>query len=250
MDSTKTPPARPRPKTPIWGSADRPVSICVATPVYDKPEHAYVRSYRRLVKPTDEGKGGLYGLVWEAETNGVIIEDARNALAAEALAGDSTHLLFIDADMVFPPDALQRLLVHDVPIVGALYFNRRPPFQPIVMRANHRDWHADESLLGHVYDYPKDQLVEVDATGCGFMLVQRAVLQAIAKDDPLHPPWFTRYPGLSEDFSFCVRAIEKGFPVFVDTSLKLGHVGKLVVDEAFAQRNRFAHPTPWRPGPR
>jgi len=239
---------------PEWGSPPRPARITIALPVYDKPEHETVRALRMLQKPhpTGANEGGLYGSHMYTETNGVLIEEARNAMVEEAMsyAPGPTHILFVDSDMVFPADALKRLLKHDEAIVGGLYFNRRPPYPPLAMRANDPSWFSEESLLGHWYDYPKEQLVEVDATGCGFLLVKTDVFASLYSGDPGNPGWFDKLPGLSEDFSFCVRAIEKGFKVFVDTQLKLGHVGKVVIDADFAERNRTGNPLPWRPNPR
>lgn len=239
---------------PEWGAPPRPARVFIAMPVYDKPEHETVRALRDLQKPDPKGdqEGGLYGAHMYTETNGVLIEEARNAMVLEATSyvPGPTHVLFVDSDMVFPANALKRLLKHDKAIVGGLYFNRRPPYAPLLMRANHKSWHSEESLLGHLYNYPVGQLVDVDATGCGFLLVKTDVFADTYSGHPNQPGWFDKLPGLSEDFSFCVRAIEKGHQVFVDTSLSLGHVGKVVVDEAFAERNRTAHPLPWRPSAR
>lgn len=238
--------------TTEWGTPQKPAVVCIAMPVYDQPEHETVRALRKLHVPNQFGAaGGLFGSTAYTETNGVLIEAARNAMVEEAMsyAPGFTHVLFVDADMVFPRMALQVLLHHDKDIVGGLYFNRRPPFPPLVMRANDPSWFSEESLLGHWYDYPKEQLVEVDATGCGFLLVKMEVFKSLYSGDPASPGWFDKLPGLGEDFSFCVRAIEKGFKVFVDTQLKLGHIGKLVVDAQFAERNRTAYPLPWRPHP-
>jgi GT2 family glycosyltransferase len=205
-------------------------------PVYDAPELEFTRCFRALDKP---------GKVYLSETHGIIIDQARNAITREALARtDVTHLLFVDADMVFPPYALNRLLSHDLPVVGGLYFNRRPPFHPQLRRANHDDWVDELGLLGVVYDYPDDALVEVDATGCGFLLIQREVL------DAMEACWFDKLPGLSEDYSFCARARARGVKIAVDTGLKLGHIGKLVIDEAFAARNRAGKTFTWRPDPK
>lgn len=236
-----------------WGSKENPARVFIAMPIYDTVEPATARSLRNLIVPTkDGGQHGFYGCCECIETNGVTIEQARNDLTSHATSyvPGATHVLFVDSDMVFPPDALQRLLAHDKPVVGGLCFNRRPPYAPIVMRVNHPDWQEEEGPLGHVYNYPKDQLVEVDATGAAFLLVNVDVFSATYSGIPSRPGWFDRLPGMSEDFSFCVRANQCDLQVFVDTSLRLGHIGKIVVDEAFAERNRTTRALPWRSGAR
>ena len=46
---------------------------------------------------------------------------ARNRLASEALAAGFEELMWIDSDMAFLPESVDRLRSHNLPIVGALY---------------------------------------------------------------------------------------------------------------------------------
>ncbi len=55
---------------------------------------------------------------------GSIIMEARNACVAAAEQIGASHILFIDSDMSFPPDTLDRLLAHHVDIVGGNYVRR------------------------------------------------------------------------------------------------------------------------------
>lgn len=236
-----------------WGSRERPAVVAILTPVYETPELEFVRCHRELIVPVSDGRTGLWGQAILSDVKAMVIDDARNALVGAALRRTTpavTHVLFVDADMTFPEDALARLLAHDVPIVGGLYFNRRPPYAPMLLRQNHESWADSEPMFGHVYDYPAPQLVEVDATGCGFLLVERQVFEKVRDPDGLVGGWFERYRGVSEDFSFCVRAQDAGFKILVDTGLKLGHIGKVVVDEAFAERNRQVRARAWHPTPK
>lgn len=169
------------------------------------------------------------------------VDAARNILTAGALRDvpGLTHLLFIDDDMIFEPDAFERLLAHDLPIVGGLCHNRRPPYMPILMREY-------DGGYAFVYDYDREidarGLIEVDATGAAFLLVQKEVFERIAtelKEDP----FAIRGPG--EDISFCLRAKELGYKIFVDTTVEIGHVGEVVVGSDFARRNRDFMVFPW-----
>lgn len=181
------------------------------------------------------------------------VENARNFITAKALENPNvTHLLFIDADMVFQADAAVRLLAHKFPIVGGLCHNRRHPFMPILIRKMPQGIeHA--GAYAFMYDYDRG-VVRVDATGGAFILVKREVFEGIATlllDDgtgtgTLKEGWWTQRNG-GEDISFCERAIEAGFIVRVDTTVEIGHVGEVVVDSDFARRNRSARVNAWRP---
>ena len=49
----------------------------------------------------------------------------RNLMASQAIKAECTHTLFVDADMIYEKDTLERLLAHDKDIVGAKYAIRR-----------------------------------------------------------------------------------------------------------------------------
>jgi len=65
--------------------------------------------------------------------NYIPLDKSRNDMAAKFLTlhPDANYLLFYDSDMVAPRDALLRLYQHEAPIVGALYFQKYPPFFPV-----------------------------------------------------------------------------------------------------------------------
>jgi GT2 family glycosyltransferase len=241
------------------------VSVALCIPVYDKYDPASVDSYRLLRR--DALKNWHYFSV-----KGLPVDQARNELTRAALdESDATHLLWIDDDMVYPPDALYRMLDHDVPFVGGLCFDRRHPYKPVIARYFDPSWGFDPHTFGWLFDYPNDALIEVDATGGAFLLVKREVFEAIRTHeveeqmralpgnerteetrDRLrneYRGWWKPLPwqGASEDLSFCWRAQREGFKLHVDTGLKIGHVGEVIVDEAFAKRNRQFEYAKWHP---
>lgn len=168
---------------------------------------------------------------------GKSIEDARNTLTKVALSyADVTDLLFIDDDMVFRPESAQRLLDHKLPIVGALCFNRREPYQPVLARLQPPEY-ALENRYGWIYDFPRNALVSVDGTGAAFLLIAREVFEAVdAVRGEGH--WWDKLSDTSEDFSFCWHVRDSGYEIFVDTGLEIGHIGSVCIDTAFAERNR------------
>lgn len=172
----------------------------------------------------------------------VPVETARNDIVGRLLtdhAFDSiTHLLWIDDDMVFTPNAARRLLAHDLPIVGGLCHGRRAPhYAPILI-------HYKDDVPYYQHDYPQG-LVEVDATGGAFLLVKREVYEAIEKAFPKPGEGPFTDQGKGEDVAFCQRARDCGYKVFVDTTLEIGHIGEVVIDSTFARRNRLAEFNPW-----
>lgn len=164
-----------------------------------------------------------------------IIHESRNLLVKEALEKNATHVLFVDDDMVFPPDALVRLLEKDLDIVCGLAFRRRPPYDPcIFVNVNDKDIFPVEHI--------NEGLMQIDACGSAFVLIKTEVFKAMPE------PWYvwgdtslgiyTDKGGLGEDIAFSLKAKRAGFNVCCDTSLIIQHIGE---EEIVDEKTYIAH---------
>lgn len=129
---------------------------------------------------------------------------------------DATHILFIDDDMIMPPNGLVRLLSHNVPIVGALYFARTPPHLPIAYR------HVEDNQWVAITNYNAG-LQEVDAIGAGFLLVKTEVFKKIQR------PWFEFSDKMGEDMYFCLQAGKAGYTILLDGDVVCRHLSVMEV---------------------
>lgn len=182
---------------------------------------------------------------------------ARNDAVTAFLASEGDWLWWVDTDMGFADDSLDRLLASadpvDRPIVGGLCFAQveRVPdgmggFRSEIIPALYQ-WHANsDGTAGFVAwrNYPRDTLAEVAATGSAFVLIHRTVFEKVAeKHGPGH--WYDRMfnPGsqqlLGEDLAFCARARMAGVPIYVDTSIRTTHRKPRWVSE-----DDYPHPEP------
>ena len=153
---------------------------------------------------------------------GSAISFSRNMIVEMALASSVPvdYLMFVDSDMVFPPETLLRLLQSGRPIVGATYARRKEPFEALGrLKATGRDI----SLGG---------LHEADALPAGMLLVKMGVFRQVKKPwfvetyDYDKEPWFA-----SEDYGFCAKAKAAGIPMWCDLTLStaIGHIGQHAV---------------------
>lgn len=182
------------------------------------------------------------GIEWTLETmtNESLISRARNTLVAKFLNNpDSTHLMFIDADIGWEPWHLLVLLNRDVDVIGGLYPMKSLPVKWVV---NGFDG-AEEG---------EDGLQEVSKTGTGFMLVKRHVFEQLNEHPAVKP--FANDIGLpkeldkhlktyydtavrenryySEDWTFCENWRDMGGRIWVDKRVLLKHSGTYVFDQA------------------
>lgn len=170
------------------------------------------------------------------------VDVLRNIALEQGMRDGFTHIVFLDGDMIFPTDTLERLLRH-IPrgaLVSGFYTMRRPPYAPIAMR----DGQLHECGKYSVYRYDNDYedvdqhgLREEEVIGMGCALVP---LDIVARIGP--KPWFhykddaDGWPQVSEDVPFCERVRAAGFQVFLDPSIKCGHLFSEVADERFYKR--------------
>ena len=150
-----------------------------------------------------------------------LVYDARNKIADYAIEGGFEYLLFIDSDMVFPADGLNRLLIHNKDIVGGLYFGRRGKHEPIAFK---------EVIPRTHFHYPSckpidclEDVQEVQGMGLGFCLIKVEVLKKIRKR---YKSIFEPIKGLGEDLAFEYKARKMGYKIYCDCDIELYHVAQ------------------------
>lgn len=171
-------------------------------------------------------------------------DDARNtaclALARmmEAGGSDRDTLVMLDCDHEHPPDIVERLVAHDVGVVGALYFRRSHPYDAMA-------FFRDEA--GELRT-PLEWTAEAGLTPCAVVGTAAIAIQAWVFKRLMAAgyrwPWF-RYcyseDGLTqptEDMYFGRICELAGIPHHVDFGLMTPHLTLSRVDETVFERYR------------
>jgi hypothetical protein len=167
--------------------------------IMEKPDYVYLRSTRGN------------------------IDNMRNELATEAIKSGCSHIIMLDADQVYHPKTITRLLSHRIPVVGCLVYRRYPPFDPLMVRGSIGGYTA-------ILEWEPNSLVEVDATGTGCILFEMDIFSKMPY------PWFRFRQGpygapVGEDFGFCYDLRQKGYKIYVDTSVPAGHLSQMEINE-------------------
>ena len=155
--------------------------------------------------------------------------DARNLLAREAIDSGVDRVLWIDSDMVFGDDLMLRLgadLDSGYDMVGGIYFRRELPTSPLVYR--YIDGETSKATVWK--EYPRDKLFLCAGYGFGAVMMTTELLRRVGDYA------FTPFNHLSEDLSFCARALEVGARIACDSRVKVGHVGQIVIGEQLYRR--------------
>ena len=175
----------------------------------------------------------------------------RTGLLKRAMAWEARYLLWLDADHLFPPDALLRLLKHGLPVVGCNYPRRAEPTGPTATRYNEK---GELEQLWTTAEKAKQRVVEeVAVLGLGFCLIDMTIFRAVKDHVEKGVGWanwepFERklFPGtnarMGEDAAFFTELRDAGIKIWVDHDLSwaIGHIGERILTNADAETERDA----------
>lgn len=191
--------------------------------------------------PVDFVKSLLYMSKGENPTvyfsPGSLVHDSRNLISLYAIQNEFDQVLWLDSDMVVPPDALLKLQAHDLEMVTGLYVKRYLPTEPVLYKTIEEPARNENGLLEKridaYTDFPSGKLFRVAGCGFGCVLTKTSLLKKVWDN---FGPAFSMYPWAGEDISFCYRVKQLGLPIFCDSSVSCGHIGKHIFTENDLQR--------------
>lgn len=188
--------------------------IDVCMPVYDKVESQTLVS---LMSANWPAKRRL--VVCEGEPD---ISMARNKLVQTVMDGMHEFSLWVDADIVFPANAIFEMLrvmgsSEDIGVVTGLYRGRTWPHHATVYVRQDREAFVNGFMGGRLEPY------EVDACGAGFMMVRNSMFTGKCRAT------FDKHGTWSEDLSFCTMVRQTGMSIMVIPSIRCGHVSKSIL---------------------
>ena len=157
----------------------------------------------------------------------------RNHVLSDALYYDVDGVLWCDDDMLPEPRTFYMLLDNarerQANIMSALCFSRRPPYTACA-------WTEDP--FTPLTNYAAG-ITMVDGVGFGCVYTSKLVLKTVGG--------FNHPQDIDEDRYFCQQARKCGFPSWVDTHQRAGHLGgHVIIDEKIAlmEQGRYsASPT-------
>lgn len=160
-----------------------------------------------------------------------LVYDARHVLAHKAVSEGFDRVLWIDSDMRFQPDLLERLsadLDQGLEFVSAVYFTRKDPIEPCVYEICHDVLNANGEMVPKAVSVKEipDKLFAVEGVGFGAVMMTTDLIRRVGK-----LPFFPQ-AGYGEDFSFCRRAREAGATLYCDGRIRVDHIGTTLINES------------------
>lgn len=229
--------------------------ITIATPAFGEIFYTpYVQSLFRLMRAFEKRKwNSTFASIAYAD-----IAESRNFLLTRWFdKTDATHLLFIDADMGFPPELVLDMIDFGQPVVGVVYPKRQIDIERVAKASAAGEPIERAIAKGHDYIVrkkrgvsvatPRHGFIQVDGCGAGVFLIARTAVETMLQKMPklsdtgakatsplaadldrlirAFEPLRAGDALLSEDFSFCHRWTSCGGEVWVNTAHQVEHIG-------------------------
>ena len=213
-------------------------SIFIAMPCYDSVKINTMLSIFQLIQKLGQSKVEVGINTMKSP----LIHQARNYLTSVFLTTEYTHLLFIDSDVQFQPEAVMRMLVSDKDVVCTPYRVKNEQVDKSIYTVKVPDPKVVPILPGG--------LVEIEAGPTGRMLIHRRVFkkiilsrpdlkiknranEALVQTEKSHGFYYNFFDFAfedgytsGEDVSFCKLARANGFKLYANTESPTGHQGE------------------------
>lgn len=231
----------------------RPVSVVVGTPTAGECKMAYTLSLTGLFGATNPALIKPQ-MVPCAGSN---IAENQNCLADKAEELGADYLLLLETDMAVPPNALTRLVAHNVDIVGACYAFKDNDLLARLYRGEETPLRLMGHKLGGVglkvedlFEAEDGSLIEMNYVPMGLTLISMKAIKAVRAwmkerfpppeglEHKLGPAFYHAIAYTEEhprgfitttDSAFCSAARDTGLQVWCDPKLSLAveHVGDM-----------------------
>lgn len=189
--------------------------LLIAIPSHDYIHVEFVKSLTRLMRELEMNNINFDVCI----ESGTLVYVARDNLSSKAINGGYTHVLWLDADMVFQETLLDDLQFCGKEFVCGVFHARRKGYHSCIFS------NIDINSLERIEEYPREAF---EIAGCGFACVYMSVdmLKTVMSTNGT---CFLPTKNLGEDLAFCKRATDLGYKLYCEPSAVVGHMGHVAI---------------------
>ena len=217
-------------------------SVMIAMPCYDSVKVSTMMSVIKLVQQL--GKSGV--AVGINTIKSPLIHQARNYLTSVFLTTEYTHLLFIDSDVEFEPEAVIRMLIAKKDVICTPYRVKSSDVKKKIYTVE----------IKKAAPLETGDIIEIIGGPTGIMLIHRDVFKKIIekfpelkiknsvfpKEGPDHQYYYNFFDfkfedgySVGEDVSFCHLVGKAGFKLYANTASPTKHHGSYAWSGTFKE---------------
>ena len=153
---------------------------------------------------------------------GYRIDQIRNLIADFTQRNNFDYLFSVDSDIILPKDTLTKMLASGKQFISGVYLQRKDHAKIPELYRHHTN---GGQINMHISEVQGDKLIEIAGCGFGCVLVATEILRNVGYPQFVYHNTLDFKYTISEDVDFCRKATEKGYKIYVDTSIKCTHLG-------------------------
>jgi len=153
---------------------------------------------------------------------GYNIAQIRNLIAHWAINNKFDYIMWVDSDIILPKLILEKFYSYNYDIISGIYLQRKEEVKiPEIYIPN--DHGGSKNIL--IEQVPINQIFEIVGCGFGAVLTKIDVLKKIGYPQFEYHNAIDSKNAISEDVDFCRKAINKGYKIYADSSMRCEHIG-------------------------
>lgn len=197
------------------------IKVLIAIPTLDYIHYKFVESLTNLSFRMND-IGIEHDILFKPST---LVYLGRDWLAKRAREGDYTHVLWLDADMVFNPTIFETLWSDNFDMVCGLFRSRHNNkrayalFSSLYPAVRYEALESNPELLEDIFT----------VEGCGFGCVLTTVELLERVLDNNNNTCFMPTRNFGEDLAFCERVRDLGVDIYCDPAVEVGHIGHGII---------------------
>lgn len=160
------------PKSDIWQGWKK--RICIAVPSTGQVRIEWMMARFGQVIPCNWSNGDIFQYYSQFSPVGWAVADARNVCVEYSISGGFEWTLFIDHDVILPPDLFLKISEYmnkgDYPVVSGLYYCKGSHPEPLLFRGRGNSYYSK---------WKQGDKVMVDGIPMGCTLIHNSILKVL-----------------------------------------------------------------------
>ena len=194
------------------------MKLMIAIPCYDTMRAEFAQSLVGLMAKLTADR-----IPYEVKIiSGTVVHTARDNLAKHAVNNGFSHVLWLDADMVFDDTILEDLTISGKTdqIICGRFVSRHNPYLPTIFKTAGASWDRFDE------DHIPEETFRIAACGFACVLTPTECLRDVLNHNGT---CFLPMARSSEDLSFCLRATGLEYEIWCEPTARVGHIGAVAI---------------------
>lgn len=187
-------------------------------------------------------------VIFDIVANGSILPKVRNGIVKRFIDSPADVLVFIDSDMIYQPETVEKLINAPFDVSVANYRGKSANVR--YMAEAERE---DGEVIGTTF--AGDTWIKTTRAGTGLMAIKRRTIEHVATQELAYTDQGVNCHAIfdfcllngeyhGEDYTFCRRVEEAGGQIFILADAEIGHIGDTVYFGNYHEHLRGRHGTP------